>query len=225
MRLSVMDCNDERLYLPIDRICGVGGVERDIFLRVSKDAWRRCLYCFSHINNSKFQTGGIQPYHTVQYGLWLYFLSNEIYQKCAVDENGDAAIDLCDKIFMVNMMITGMDIYYGHRMPDIFLPTHTQGAVFSPHAKIGNYFLFAHGANVGVNGGHAPEIGERVLMMEHSKILGNCHVGNDVIFGANSYIKDMDIPSNSLVFGQYPDVTIKPDRKNIVMGIIKERFC
>ena len=199
------------------------------------------MYCFSHINNPKFNTGGIQPYHCVQYGMWLYFLSNTLYhQFCAepvapgdslgvsheASSAASEAIDVCDKIFMFNMMITQMDIYYGHDMPDIWLPAHTSGSVFSPHAKIGNYFMFNHGCNVGLNHNTAtpPIIEDCVIMMGHSKIIGNCHVGDHVVFGANSYIKNMDVPSGSLVFGQYPNVVIKKDRKGICERILEERF-
>ena len=45
-----------------------------------------------------------------------------------------------------------------------------------------------------------PTIGEHVAMYANSRIIGNCHVGDNVIFAANSFIIDCDIPSNSLVF-------------------------
>ena len=61
-------------------------------------------------------------------------------------------------------------------------------------------------------------------MWGDSKIIGNCHVGNHVMFGANSYIKDMDVPDNSIVFGQYPNVIIKENREDEIMSILHERF-
>ena len=74
----------------------------------------------------------------MQYELWLYFFSNQIFEKynnSGNKEDREIAIDIRDKCFMVNMAMTGRDIYYGHKMPGIFLPTHTQGVVFSPYAK------------------------------------------------------------------------------------------
>lgn len=44
------------------------------------------------------------------------------------------------------------------------------------------------------------------------------------MFGANSYIKDMDVPDNSIVFGQYPNVIIKGNREDEIMSILHERF-
>jgi len=55
-------------------------------------------------------------------------------------------------------------------------------------------------------------IGENVRMMSGSKILGECIVGDHVVFSANTYIKDTDIPSCSIVFGSSPNLVIK--RKN-----------
>ena len=47
-------------------------------------------------------------------------------------------------------------------------------------------------------------------MMSNSKILGNCRIGSHVVFADNSYVKDRDIPDNSIVFGQDRDIIIKP---------------
>ena len=55
-----------------------------------------------------------------------------------------------------------------------------------------------------------PEIGENVQMFSGAKILGRCKIGDDVIISANSYIKDENVPSNSLVFGSSPSLAIKP---------------
>ena len=46
-------------------------------------------------------------------------------------------------------------------------------------------------------------------MCAYSKILGDCKIGNNVILAANSYVIDMNIPNDVLVFGQYPNNIIK----------------
>ncbi len=91
-------------------------------------------------------------------------------------------------------MVECMDLYYGQEMPAVWLVAHTTGAVFSPNAEIRDYFMFMHGCNVGLNNGYAPNIGEGVVMFGNSKIIEKCNVGNYVMFSANSYVKDMDIP-------------------------------
>lgn len=46
-------------------------------------------------------------------------------------------------------------------------------------------------------------------MFSDSKIIGKAHIGDNIIIAANAYIKDTNIPSNSIVFGQWPNLIIK----------------
>ena len=66
---------------------------------------------------------------------------------------------------------------------------------------------------MGNNHGIFPRFGESVFMLSNSKVLGNCKIGSDVIISANTYVKDADIPSGSIVFGQSPNLVIlhRPD--------------
>ena len=47
-------------------------------------------------------------------------------------------------------------------------------------------------------------------MYAHAQIIGNCHIGDNVKVGAGCLVKDQDVPANSLVFGQSPNLIIKP---------------
>ena len=62
---------------------------------------------------------------------------------------------------------------------------------------------------MGNNKGIYPTIGQNVQMMAGSMLAGDCTVGDNVILAANSYVKDTDIPSCSLVFGEFPDLVVK----------------
>lgn len=75
-------------------------------------------------------------------------------------------------------------------------------------------FLFIKGCTVGGNGGVSPEIGKHVLMLSDSKILGSSKIGENVIVAANTYIKDEDVPSNVIVFGESPNLCFKPLGQN-----------
>ena len=48
-------------------------------------------------------------------------------------------------------------------------------------------------------------------MFFDSKIIGNSHVGNNVVISAMTYIKDQDVPSDVIVFGQSPNLIFKPN--------------
>lgn len=223
--LVIKDYKNEMLLDPVRRMVGITEGEQAAIDAAIENAWNRCRYCFDHVNNPRFNAGGVQLYHTVQYSMFLYFLANEIFESCIKGKNDNMdAQNICDKLQMVNMSLSGADIFYEHRMPDIFLMAHTSGAVITPRAQIGNYFMFMQGCNVGFSKGYAPVIGEGVIMWGNSKIIGNCHVGNHVMFGANSYIKDMDVPDNSIVFGQYPNVIIKENREDMVLENLRGRF-
>lgn len=225
MRGLALDYRSEDLIKPVERLYGITEGERYVIECALPNAWTRCMNCFAHVNNPRFHTGGVYTLHTVQYSMFVYFLMNEIYNDTSsVCEEDKTAV--LDKLFSVNTALAGVDIFYEQKLPDIFLMAHTAGIVMTPYAKIGNYFLFMQGCNVGYSSanGHAPVIGEGVIMYGNSKIIGNCHIGDHVMFGANTYIKDMDIPSNSLVFGQYPNIIIKENREDQVMESLRSRF-
>lgn len=119
---------------------------------------------------------------------------------------------VCDKLYGISKIISACDLYYEVEMPEIWSCDHPMGSVMG-RAKYGNYFSFSQGCTVGNNHGIYPVIGEHVSMLSNSKILGNSHIGNNVIVAANTYIKDTDIPDNSLVFGQSPNLIIKENRQ------------
>ena len=79
-------------------------------------------------------------------------------------------------------------------------------------AQYGDYFLYYQGCTVGGNKSQYPVIGEHVTMFSNSKILGNSHIGNNVIISASTYIINQNIPDNSIVFGMSPDIIIKEIR-------------
>lgn len=52
-------------------------------------------------------------------------------------------------------------------------------------------------------------------MFANSSILGRCNVGNNVKIGAGTLIKNEDIPSDSIVFGQSPHLIIKKQNMSL----------
>ena len=100
------------------------------------------------------------------------------------------------------------DLFYEIELPEIFMLDHPVGSVLG-RAKFGNNFSFTQNCTVGNNNNIFPVIGEHVTMSANSMILGNSKIGNNVILGAGTCIKDDDIPDNSLVFGSSPNLIIK----------------
>lgn len=102
--------------------------------------------------------------------------------------------------------------FYAVELPEYFGAEHPLGSVLGK-AVYGNYFFTYQGVTVGGNRKgekiYYPVIGDHVTMFSDSKIIGKAHIGDNIIIAANAYIKDTNIPSNSIVFGQWPNLIIK----------------
>lgn len=152
---------------------------------------------YYHKNNEVY----FNPFQSAQYTIFLYLLSREIF------ESGDRRL-LADKIYYLNKTLNGCDLFYEIKLPSYFKLDHPVGSVMG-RAEYGEGFSFGQCCTVGNNKGIYPIIGENVRMCANSYIIGNCHIGNNVIIGANSGIKDSDVPNNTIVFGQYPNNIFK----------------
>ena len=162
-------------------------------------------FCFSKIANKYYyslEQGGaiLNPLHNGQYTFFLYSLSRQLFLQ------GETT--LCDKIYNLIKIFSSCDLFYQVKMPDVFFFDHPMGSVMG-RAEYSDYFSFSQGCTVGNNKGVYPKFGNHVHMLSNSKIIGNCNIGDYVIVSANSYLKDIDIQSYSLVFGSSPNITIK----------------
>lgn len=164
-------------------------------------------YCLSD-SNCKYMPeniggGGIafSVFHSGQYCVFLYYLSCVMFD---MDGDGHNA----EKVYYLNKALNAVDLFYEISLPDVWFVEHPLGAVMG-RAKYSDYFFFFQGCTVGSNHRIYPTIGEHVMMMSNSKILGDAHIGDHVIIAANTYIKADTIPSCSVVFGESPNLVIK----------------
>ena len=170
------------------------------------DSLERTKRCLEKIN-SKYNFSAedreicISVYNSVQYCIFLYNLSRVMYEK---DKNGRNA----EKIYYLNKILNSVDLFYAIELPCVWGTEHPLGSVMG-RAKYDDYFFFYQGCTVGGNGECYPIIGKRVIMYSNSKVLGNSKIGNNVLISANTYIKDQDVPDNSIVFGQSTNLIIK----------------
>lgn len=161
-------------------------------------------YCFSRYDNKYYNRDGetfFNPYHSGQYTIMLYFMSRRIYR-----DTHDSI--LADKVYYLNKIMNGCDLFYEIDLPRFFKLDHPVGSVMG-RARYGEGFSFLQCCTVGNNKGIYPEIGENVKMCANSYIIGNCRIGNNVIIGACSGVKDCDVPDNTMVFGHYPNNVFK----------------
>lgn len=146
------------------------------------------------------------PFHSVEYMIFLYYLAHLIYKK-------GSTTPICDKLYYLNKMLNSVDLFYAIELPAHFSAEHPVGSVMG-RAKYGDNLYFYQNCTVGgvetKDGSEVyPVLGDNLLMCANSAILGNCHIGNDVKLGAGAIIKNQDVPNNSLVFGQSPNLIIK----------------
>jgi serine O-acetyltransferase len=185
--------------------------EKIILEKVLDDVLKRCDVCFKNTKNKYYSRKGIayfNPYHSGQYTIFLYYLSNSLFRLSVENRI------LCDKIYYLNKVMSGSDLFYEIDLPAIFMLDHPVGTVMG-RAHYSEFFSFSQNCTVGNNNGIYPKIDQNVKMSANSMILGNSHIGKNTIIGANTSVKDQDIPKDSLVFGNSPNLIIKPNNEYV----------
>lgn len=195
----------------LDNLFGICEDERSVLNTYLEEVLVKCKYCFAMTPNKYYRKGEkvyFNPYHSVQYMIYLYFLANTVYRA-----NTNHVI-LCDKIYYLNKVLNGVDLFYAIEMPAFFMAEHPIGSVIG-RASIGEGFFFYQNCTVG--GFHFPDnrivypiLGTDVKLFAGASIIGNCRIGNHVNIAAGTLVKNQDIPDNMNVFGQSPNLVIKP---------------
>ena len=196
----------KQLVLQLKSFFLISDEEQRMLYEIYENVLIRCEYAF--VGDGKYM-GNIpvfNPYHSIKYMIFLYITSNELYKKYG-------KLVLCDKIYYLNKIMNSIDIYYEVEMPLKWFAEHPVGSVMGK-AVYGNNFFFYQGCTVG--GTHNkngtvdyPIIGNNVRLFANSSILGNCVIGDNVKIGAGALVKNENIPSNVIVFGQSPNLIIK----------------
>lgn len=129
-----------------------------------------CLKAISKSNKYVWRNNELffSPMHSVQYSLFLYYLSKEL-------QKFGGGIE-ADSVYYLNKLMNSVDWFYGVDLPNEFFAEHPLGSVLG-RAVYGNRFMFYQGCTVGGNrdkNGNLvyPVIGKNVLMYANSSILG-----------------------------------------------------
>ena len=154
------------------------------------------VYQFLDIQDTENEENSLKPivfnpFHTVQYMIFLYYFSNSIWKS---SQNSV----LSSKIYYLNKIMNGVDLFYEIELPDSFGAEHPVGSIMG-RATYGEY--------------NHPILGKNVCMYPNSSILGKCVIGDNVNIGPGTIIKNENIPSNSTVFGISPNLLIKNSYK------------
>jgi serine O-acetyltransferase len=140
--------------------------------------------------------------------MFLYLLSNTIW-----GAGKDA--ELAGRVYYLNKVLGGIDVYYEVALPDIFLFVHCIGTVLG-RASYSDYFVCYQRCTVGGNKDlEYPRIGKGVVLYGGSSVIGNCQINDNCLISAGTIVIDKDIPKGSVVFNRYRAVACKPTRKGV----------
>lgn len=169
----------------------------------------RVKKCFNVTKNKYYQDEkGIPyftPFHSGQYSIFLYYLANTIHR---FGENSN----LATKVYYLNKILHSVDWYYEIELPEYWGVEHPLASVLG-RAKYSKGFFFYQGCTVGGNKGKYPIIGKNVVLYSNVTVLGDTSIGDNVAISTGTTVKDEQIPSNCLVFGQSPNLVIKHKNK------------
>lgn len=164
----------------------------------------RTAHSFSNVKNPYYKKDGsacFDPFHSGQNTVFLYFLSNSLWK----DLNDSS---LATRVYYLNKIFNSIDLFYEVELPALFGVDHPLGSVMG-RAKYSDRFFFSQACNVGNNKGIYPAIGENVAMFAGSAIIGKCKIGKNCWISARTFVKDQDVPDNSIVFGSSPNLVFK----------------
>ncbi|MCI9533539.1 MAG: transferase [Lachnospiraceae bacterium] len=191
---------------------------REFMIEMIHKALEKLNRSFSVSKNKYYQKNGFSPYNSVQYSVFLYYLSN-----LAGKAMGGGKI--ADQIYYLNKIMNGVDWYWAIELPEHFLAEHPVGTVLG-RAEYGDYFCVYQGVTVGGNWKQGeiyyPKIGNHVTCYANTSIIGRCEIGDYVVISANSFLKDVQIPDGSLVFGSSPRLVVKNYGKSRIWGYFSE---
>ena len=211
-----MELNNEELTEHVNRQLTMMFGKSDIITPYLNDTLLRVNKCFRLNTNKHYKDKAGQvyfsPYHSGQYSIFLYYLSNTIYHRGDNDS-------LATKIYYLNKILHSIDWYYEIELPDYWGIEHPLGSVLG-RAKYSNGFFFYQGCTVGGNKGKYPTMGKNVILYSNATVLGDTSIGNNVVISTGVTIKDEIIPDNCLVFGQSPNLIIKNKNKEYIDKLI-----
>lgn len=188
----------------------IGKEEEYIIESVTPQILQKVETCFEGVDNKYFHKDGrifFSPFHSGQWLIFLYYLSNYISISLELPEYKGLKL-LADKIYYLNKILHSIDIYHEVNLPNSFFLEHPVGTVLG-RAIYQDGFMAYQNCTVGGNKGLYPILGKNFHMMSGSKVLGNSNVGDNVTLAANTYVKDTDIPDGATVFGASPNLIIK----------------
>jgi serine O-acetyltransferase len=170
----------------------------------------RVEYCFTRIHRKYYNEGGglrFDHLNSDHMAALLYFFANTVWR-----DGGD--LGLATRLFYLNKILHGLDLFYSVALPDIFMFVHPVGSVLG-NASYQDYLVIYQNCTVGAVTTNYPKFGLGTILYSRSSVLGDCKLGDDVIMAANAMIIDREVSSSTVVVGQPPHNRFIPSRQSV----------
>lgn len=165
--------------------------------------------CFSKIPTKHFRKNENVYFNHLQsdqYAMFLSILSRQSY----LLKNDQIAT----KIYYLNKILHSIDVYFRTKLPEVFLFVHPLGSILG-RAKFSNYFIMYQNCTVGcLNKDIFPIFMGKTIMYAYSSVLGECIIGDNVCIASGTSVINTNIPSNTIVMGEYPNYVLKENKKD-----------
>lgn len=186
-------------------------IPADVLKPYVDTALERTRICFSGIERKKFRNGEnilFNYLHPDHYAMFLYLLANTISRR----DRGDP---LAFRMFYLNKVLHGLDVYHDTELPEVFQFMHPVGTVLG-QASYGNFFCVYQGCSVGSGEDECfPEIGDYVVLYAGASVIGRSRIGNNVVIGAKSMVLNADVPDNKVVQADFQKTNIRDNLRHV----------
>lgn len=165
----------------------------------------RVEHCFARIERKYYRRGNAVVFDHLNgdhMATLLYFFANTVWRQA-----GDT--ELPTRLFYLNKILHGLDLFYSVALPDIFMLVHPVGTVLG-NAGYRDYLVVYQNCTVGAVTDVYPRFGVGTILYSRTSVLGDCQLGDDVVLAANAMIVDLEVPSSTTVTGQYPAQRFSP---------------
>lgn len=173
-------------------------------------ALQRLERCFAGIHRKYYTIDGDATFDHLNgdhLATFLYFLGHTLWQRFG-------QVESATKAFAVNKALHGLDLFYEVEMPEVFMLAHPVGTVIGS-ATYGEELFITQNCTIGNVDGVYPRFGRGVALYAGSTVIGDTEVGDDVVFGARSFVVDTKVPAHSVVVGMHPRHRILPSTQSV----------
>jgi len=168
---------------------------------------------FSEILNKVkiFNSLSIDPYHIMQYPIYLYKLSRNLYLN-----NEEDKYRLKDRIHALNKYLHGVSIFYKVKMPDVFFLNYSTGIVVG-EGDFSNNLVIYQGVTIGrINKEDKPKIGSDVILMPNCLVSGRSEIGKNSVISSGVRIINKTVPDNTIVFENNGSLIFKNNKSDYI---------